>query len=112
MILLFLSFFVGTAYGLRCGTRLICLGDPKSKILHECGEPDDIAIRYEEYSVGYNHRPYLYDWEYKGHVETAFSKEVITIEEWMYNFGSSRFIRFLVFVNGRLREIRTGGYGY
>ena len=112
MILLFLSFCVGPAYGLRCGSRLICLGDPKSKILHECGEPDDIEVRHEEHVFGYNRTPYLYDWEYNGHFETSSLKEVITIEEWTYNFGSTRFIRFLTFVNGRLKEIRTGGYGY
>ena len=38
--------------------------------------------------------------------------ELIRIEEWTYNFGSTRFIRFLRFENGLLRNISRGGYGY
>ena len=112
LVLLFLFFCVDPAYGLRCSSRLISLGDPKSKILHECGEPDDIEIRHEEYVDGYGHRSYLSDWSHSGHLATSLLKEVITIEEWMYNFGPTRFIRFLIFKNGRLKKIRTGDYGY
>jgi len=43
---------------------------------------------------------------------TPLAKELITIEEWEYNFGATQFIRYLRFENGRLREITTGDYGY
>jgi hypothetical protein len=36
----------------------------------------------------------------------------VTITEWVYNFGSNRFVKTLLFENDRLKEIKTGGYGY
>jgi hypothetical protein len=41
-----------------------------------------------------------------------FVKELVTIEEWEYNLGSNRFIRYLRFENGRLTRITEGDYGY
>ena len=39
-------------------------------------------------------------------------RRTISIDEWMYNFGPTTFIRYLRFENGRLVKIETGGYGY
>jgi len=39
-------------------------------------------------------------------------KVYVTIEEWTYNFGPSRFVRIFTFRNGSVTDIRTGGYGY
>jgi len=36
----------------------------------------------------------------------------VTVEEWEYNLGPGRFIRYLTFENGRLIKITTGDYGY
>jgi hypothetical protein len=40
-----------------------------------------------------------------------FRQETVTFEEWVYNFGPSKFIRILRFRNGLLSEVKTGGYG-
>jgi hypothetical protein len=36
----------------------------------------------------------------------------VTIEEWIYNFGPTQFMRILRFENNKLIEIETGDYGY
>jgi len=41
-----------------------------------------------------------------------FVKELVTVEEWEYNLGPTRFIRYLQFENGRLIRIIDGDYGY
>ena len=41
-----------------------------------------------------------------------FAKELVTVEEWEYNLGPGRFIRYLTFENGRLIKITIGDYGY
>lgn len=41
----------------------------------------------------------------------GFMKTVISISEWIYNLGPSRFSRILIFENGELSEIRNGDYG-
>lgn len=33
------------------------------------------------------------------------------VETWTYDFGSARLIHFATFVDGALRDVRTGGYG-
>jgi hypothetical protein len=37
--------------------------------------------------------------------------EEIQIEEWVYNFGSSRLKQYLRFENGELKEIKSLGRG-
>ncbi len=37
---------------------------------------------------------------------------MINIEEWLYNMGSSRFMRTLVFRDGTLMSITLGNYGF
>lgn len=34
------------------------------------------------------------------------------VEEWVYNFGPTKFIYYVTFVNGRLERIQAGGYGF
>ena len=44
--------------------------------------------------------------------EPYLAVEDILIEEWTYNLGPTRFIRYLIFENGRLVDIKTGDYGF
>ncbi len=39
-------------------------------------------------------------------------KTIVTIEEWTYNYGPSKFLRIFSFTNGKLTDVSTGGYGY
>ena len=97
---------------MRCGTRLVSVGEGKDKVRALCGEPNDVAFvgtigrrsvptspgttRYGDYDYGF----YGPAW-----VEQP-------VEVWTYNFGSSKLLRKLRFVGDQLVEIRTDGYGY
>ena len=97
---------------MRCGTRLVSVGDGKDKVRTLCGEPSDVAFvgtigrrsvptypgstRYGDYDYGF----YGPAW-----VE-------LPVEVWTYNLGSSKLLRKLRFVGDELVEIRTDGYGY
>ena len=94
---------------LRCGSRLVSVGDGKDKVRSLCGEPTDVAFAG---TVGRRGYPYYtnndsYDYSYFGPAWVEMPVEV-----WTYNFGSSKLLRKLRFVGDELVEIRTNGYGY
>jgi hypothetical protein len=35
----------------------------------------------------------------------------VQIDEWTYDFGPRRFVRYLTFVDGRLQSVEAGGRG-
>ncbi len=90
-------------------------GDSKAEVFHKCGKPDFVETWEEErIQRDYYHGP-AYSTrlgEYHWYREPFLVKELIRIEEWTYNFGSTRFMRFLRFENGLLRDVSRGGYGY
>lgn len=101
--LLFLVAFAGSAEAaesgtLRCGNRLVSMGDNKAEVLIKCGAP-----------------AWKDAWTEKliNNVNTPGELRVnIDRERWVYNFGHHSFLRFLLFRNGRLVKITTGDYGY
>jgi len=83
---------------LRCGNRLAAVGDTKAEVTIKCGSP-----------------AWMDDWtdEIINNVNTAAELRVsVARERWVYNFGPNSFLRFLLFENGKLVDIATGGYGY
>ena len=83
---------------LRCGNRLVTVGDTKAEVTIICGSP-----------------AWKDDWtdEIINNVNTADELRVsVDRERWVYNFGPNSFLRFLLFENGKLVNIATGGYGY
>ena len=83
---------------LRCGNDLVSVGNTKAEVIIKCGAPD-----------------WKDDWtnEIINNVNTADELRVsVDRERWVYNFGPNSFLRFLLFENGRLINISTGGYGY
>jgi hypothetical protein len=81
-----------------CDPERMTLGKTTAEVASRCGEP---AWRER--------------WSEERLVETAprpLRREVITFEEWVYDFGPSKFIRILRFENGLLSEVKTGGYGF
>ena len=81
----------------ECGEQLVSVGDSKTDVLAKCGEPTLKDSHVEEI------RERLGDTE---------RKVFVTVEEWTYNLGPTRFVRILTFRNSTLTDIRTGGYGY
>jgi hypothetical protein len=81
----------------ECSEQLVSVGDSKTDVLARCGEPSLKDSHVEET------REKLGDTE---------RKIFVTVEEWTYNLGPTRFVRILTFRNSKLTDIRTGNYGY
>ncbi len=95
----------------RCGSYIIAVGDRIYDVLRKCGDPSNV-ISWEEVKA----RRDIWSWtseSKKGfYYGPLFANELVTIEEWEYNQGPNRFIRYLRFENGRLTRVTTGDYGY
>ena len=98
--------------GLRCGNRLITVGDTKSKVISECGVPDDKEEWVEERIMRDFHYRTTYKNDYEWGREPFLVKTWIKMEEWYYNFGRTRLIHYLRFRNGKLIKITIGERGY
>ncbi len=100
------------ASALRCGTSLVSKGDRKIEVLKECGEPEFVET-WEVETV--THITDVKDEIREDMIidrKTDIGKsKLVRLEEWTYNFGSTRFIQYLTFVNGRLRRIEDGPKG-
>lgn len=80
---------------LRCNGGLVRAGDTMPEVINECGEP------------GFINRP--------GSVVIQIGGVLWSIdvdEEWIYNLGPTRFIRFVRFRGGRVVDIGHGNYGW
>ncbi len=82
----------------ECSEQIVSVGDSKSDVLAKCGDPTWKDTKQEEE---------------KQKLDSGLERNVfVTIEEWTYNLGSNRFVRILTFRNGKLVDIKSGGYGY
>jgi uncharacterized protein DUF2845 len=91
------------AWALRCGNRLVSVGEPQSTVLYKCGEPDTMERR-----VIYRALP---DHDAFGALRSLVYVPVV-IEVWVYNFGPRQFMQELSFEDGQLTAIHPLGYGY
>jgi hypothetical protein len=102
------------ADGMYCGSRLISTGDTLYQVRSVCGEPSDaqqhIETRTERRRIhvpcaGYGPRrgAQCEQW-----VESTIN---VIVDEWTYDQGSQRLVKFLTFLDGHLGRIQTGGYG-
>jgi len=109
--LLFFTASAVMADSFSCGSRIVTIGDRKYDVLRKCGDPSNVEIRGEVRSrrdFGFRiagPQTGLYQ-------QPLFVEQLVTVEEWEYNLGSTRFIRYLQFENGRLTSITEGDYGY
>jgi len=97
---------------MRCGSRLVSVGDGKDKVRALCGEPSDVAFVGTIGRRGFPASPgstRYGDYDY-GFYGPAWVE--LPVEMWTYNLGSSKLLRRLRFVGDQLVEIRTDGYGY
>ena len=112
MVLVFGLSSQASALGLRCGTRLIMVGDTKFKVIARCGAPDYVEEWEEERIMRDFHHPAYSGNDYEWGREPFLVKTYVKIEEWHYNFGSTKLIHYLRFINGKLIKINTGERGY
>lgn len=96
-LLCLLLLLAAPAYALRCGTRVVTDGDRDFAVRERCGEPFYVD-QFASVSVrGAN-----------GPLETQ-TEDIYDV--WYYNFGPRRLMVRLLFLNGRLEQEETLGYG-
>lgn len=103
ILLLCALLIANDAYALRCGHKLVQVGDHKMDVLERCGEPD-LVDRHTAIIARRLRHPF-------GTLELSQFEEVV-IEEWVYNFGPRKFKQLLEFEDGTLVRIRELDYGY
>lgn len=81
-----------------CGYMDFEIGMTRLELLARCGEPSDRNLRVMRHNYD-PRRPRL-------------GSTAVLEEAWIYNFGPRRFIRVLTLVDGRVREVDSGGRGY
>jgi Protein of unknown function (DUF2845) len=86
--------------GFRCGGRVVRNGETEDDVAGKCGDPDDVRSWTEVHTES--------AWEYGRKIERSVS---VDYDEWKYDFGPDRLIRYVTFVRGRLTAVRTGEYG-
>lgn len=99
---------------LRCGNRLVGLGDALYRVRAICGDPDHIEsyveYRTERYRVRTQCQPGSSGRQVCGDVWAERTVEV-PMDRLTYDFGRSRFLNFLLFERSTLIRIESGGYG-
>jgi hypothetical protein len=101
-----------------CDGDLVTVGDTRYGVLSDCGEPDFKETRYEKRIKRDFYRD-LFRTERRDRYherelyrEPFLVEEFVEIDTWTYNFGPTKFIRYVVFENGIVVDIKTGDYGY
>lgn len=87
------------AHAFRCGGALVDRGDNKAEVLIKCGQPDWMTQWSEDFISD------------AGGGASAF-RVTSAKERWIYNLGPQRFLRILLFEDGRLTEVATGERGF
>lgn len=102
---------------MRCGTKLVSIGDTKAEVLLACGEPllkETIAIQQEtehsefhaeNYPLLVKHGLIKRDGSASAGSESSIA---FPIDQWTYNIGAGKFLRILIFQGGRLAVIENG----
>jgi len=94
---------VGIGYGMDCDGKLVWIGASPWDVQSICGDPVQVSDTIEiVLKPVYNPLGHV-----AGHLPVGVPKQV-----WTYNFGSSRLMYILTFLEGALVKIDTGGYGH
>ena len=96
----------------RCGNEIISVGDRKFDVLRKCGEPANVEVRQEIRTRNLGSMVLGPDKRIQFYPAPFLVDELVTIEEWEYNSGPVKFVRYLTFENALLVSIALGDYGY
>ncbi len=103
------------AHALRCGNKLVTEGDHKVKVSDLCGKPSYTDTR-KIYRGGIPRGDVtVTDPRSQGQQELALHQRSVVevdVEVWVYNFGSSKLMREIVFRDDRIVEINVLGRGH
>jgi len=100
------------ADGMRCGSRLVSEGDLLYEVRERCGDPDAMSQRVEYRTVRTFVNGPCYQEQGQVHCGRVIERTIeVVIDEWVYDLGEHKFVRYLTFEQGRLAHVRTGRYG-
>lgn len=104
--LLATTLFAGasTAHAMRCGTRLVAVGDPAARVRSLCGDPTEVNERVIERSREVFVRR-------NGVLVGERVAVSVVVQEWIYDLGPQQLMRQFLFEDGRLVQMNTLGYG-
>jgi hypothetical protein len=96
--------------GFRCPSgRLVSTGDHMSTVRKKCGDPAFTVQRTEKRKIKVKVRRWLSPSE---HEDVSEEREIeVLVDEWTYDFGAERFIRYVLFEDARVTAVTTGEYG-
>jgi hypothetical protein len=98
-----LAVTVGSALALDCHGRLVVIGASPWDVKERCGEPtaiDDVMKHIPQHAYDPISQTSVY-------ILVPVQQSI-----WTYNFGSTRFLYYLTFQEGKLIDITTGDYGH
>jgi hypothetical protein len=108
------AFSASAAYadGMRCGSRLVSEGDHLYEVRERCGDPDAVSQRTEYRTVRVFDSGACYVEQGQMRCGRMVERTVeVVIDEWVYDRGEHKLVRYLTFEQGRLAHVRTGRYG-
>ncbi len=98
LVLMAIPFGNVYADSLDCKGGIVSTGDSRVDLVMKCGEPDWKDSHDEEITERLD--------------SGTKRKLIVAVDEWTYNFGPSQFMRIVTLKNGKITDIRAGGYGY
>jgi hypothetical protein len=96
--------------GFRCASgRLVDRGDRMYEVRDKCGDPDAVSTRVERRTIKEKVRRSLGG----GATEDVTEERQIEVllDEWVYDLGDRRFVRYVAFENDRVIDVATGTRG-
>jgi hypothetical protein len=103
---------VAHADGLSCQDRLIKPGASTYDVRVLCGPPDSEEQRVETRAVRRRVPVPCPKGSSGGCSSFVDDAAEVAVLEWVYDFGTQRFLQFLTFEDGVLVRMRAGGYGH
>lgn len=95
------------ASGMRCGTKLVSIGDDFDQVTSKCGSPASTYSVGKKIVEAYN--PSTGQQEYDQGTSTYIKEyKEILVEVWVYDQGGNKFRKKLFFENGELVSVETG----
>ena len=103
-----------SAFGFRCGRKIVTEDMHEAQVLRACGSPTTsrtlgYATRGTYVPVHRTVSPGMTVEHFPGY---GYYTEEVVLTEYVYNFGPRKLMRRLMFEGGILVKIETIGYGY
>lgn len=98
---------------MRCGSKVISVGDSKAEVLLKCGEPllrEAVAVKEESKRINIPLTSESGNAATNAHPAEVQRKESITktVDQWTYDQGTGKLLKILTFEGGELVSVATG----